>query len=522
MSRRRSRLSLVATASMLAACSGGGGGNVDTATAEESPLAAADRGRDVLLQAGTAFIPLAVTDDDYAFYQDGRAVYVSALRAGAPRTKLADVPGDNTAFIYISGKVAFIWTNPDYALPGFGVSPLVVWTAAHGARAASASSAVGTLVTTASDDGRRIVFPTHSDAAGSVGDLVLASADLAHTETLVRGANMSFPAGACRPEATFLGHGDDAYPATAACIGDEPTATLTTWRNGVRRDVHGIFARPRLFVDPHRSHIATLRREGAGPTAPTPVLITENDVRPIDTVPSSLAFFAADGALLYTDKTVDPTVPGMHLRRTVRAGHGAITVVPTLASVYGFGAGSESIHAPPTSRDGRWLLYAANADPQTGLTDLHLADLHARACDPRTFVLDGTLANTTAGGNPFTDDARFVVTNHVTDPATGAGPLVATRLADRSHRNISDDLPARAIPAAGSFVTVGDHFELNASNVFLSTVDVKLVDLAAARDGTTVIATNARLNFFVNRTKTRIIYATDEAGRAGLRAARVR
>src|SRR5262245_35372658 len=93
------------------------------------------------LVSGTGLLVLEVTDDNYAIYQDGTHVRAVSLFGGAPQD-IGESPAGNTAFVYRVGKVAFAWTNPNRTLPNFGVSPLVVWSAATGAHLASDSSAV--------------------------------------------------------------------------------------------------------------------------------------------------------------------------------------------------------------------------------------------------------------------------------------------------------------------------------------------------------------------------------------------
>ena len=65
---------------------------------DEEPITDVDgtvvehRSRDVLLQPGSSLIPLAVTDDDYVFYQDGASLYVSSLECGDERTLIFSMP----------------------------------------------------------------------------------------------------------------------------------------------------------------------------------------------------------------------------------------------------------------------------------------------------------------------------------------------------------------------------------------------------------------------------------------------
>ncbi|HEU4537389.1 MAG TPA: hypothetical protein VFS00_24885, partial [Polyangiaceae bacterium] len=66
-----------------------------------------------LVQPGSRLLLLGVTSDHHALYQEGDTVYATALKPGAPRRLVAQVPAGNTAFVYTVGKVAFCWTNPD-------------------------------------------------------------------------------------------------------------------------------------------------------------------------------------------------------------------------------------------------------------------------------------------------------------------------------------------------------------------------------------------------------------------------
>lgn len=487
--------------------------------APETSQEAARASDDVVVRAGTGLVPLGVTADGHVIYQESQTVYAAALRAGAPPSRIDDVPAGNTAFAYISGNVAFVWTNPDYATPGFGVSPLTIWSAAHGARHASDSSPVGTLVTAANASGSRVVFPTASDAGGTQADLVLARADLGEQTTLVTAMRTSFPSGRCRPEATFIGGRAWEQVAAAYCTGDVSTATISIWWGEERRNFGGIATPPRFFVNPHFPLIATTSAPLPGQAFGEPTLISVLGRQAVDTVPSSLAFFGADGLLLYTDASAPP--PARALRKTRFPGlMPAPLVTSSLRIVYGFGAGSSALHQPPTSADGRWLLYAGNVDPQTGLSDLVVADLRAAHSAER--VLDAATTNTILPGNPFTSDSSFVVTNRVTDPSTGAGPLVATRLADLSQRTISDDLPVVFLPAIAGVVVVGDAASFAAASPFDFTVRLAAVDLSRPASEPRVLAAAARFNVYLTSSKRDVVYSTDEAGRAGIHVARLR
>lgn len=440
---------------------------------------------DALVQPGAALVLLGVTADDHAIYQDGSTVYATALHAGAAPVAVGSVPAGNTAFAYIAGKVAFVWTNPDYSMPGYGVSPLEIYSAAYGAAHASDASPIGTLVTAASDDGRRITFPDNTDAAGSVADLIIASPDLSTRSVLIADIAANFPSGPCRPNAVFLGHGKQAYPAVAACASGAPRATLSTWRNGVRADIGDLRTPPRLTVDPDGKRIGTMRYDAAN--APIPVVITPatGAITVLDPgAPASRVLFGGDGAALWVDATT--AVHRVKLPKLATAE----VVVPALAALFGGGAGSQSLGETPTSADGRALLYATTFDPSTGLSDILLADLkHGTSA-----TIDAGTSNYVLFGNPFTRDSKFVVTNSITDLTTFAGPLVATRVSDLDQRDISDDRPANWLFGAGDDVVVGDNFVFG-TTLFDSTVDLSVVDASSGQ--VREVAAGANFYFFV-------------------------
>ena len=188
-----------------------------------------------LVQAGSAQQLLGVTADEHVLYQEGTEVYAAALTDETPRQRIASVPAGNLAFVWISGKVAFVWSNPERNKPGFGISPLWVWSAASGASFASEASPIGTYATAASPDGRSVMYPTRGNY--SSGDLEVASVDLSSRTTIAAGIPMGFPNGPCRPWAAFLGKGGSARPVALYCRPGESTATLSSWRGGVQKDL---------------------------------------------------------------------------------------------------------------------------------------------------------------------------------------------------------------------------------------------------------------------------------------------
>lgn len=474
---------------------------------------------DDVIQPGAGVIPMAITEDDYLLYQQGQTLFVTGLGRGAPEA-IAEVPAGNFAFVYTSGKVAFIWTNPDLTSPSFGVSPLVIWSARYGARAASDDSPVGTLTTVASRDGRQVVFPTHASNGGIVGDVVLASADLHDVTPLVSGIQTDYSNGPCRPLSVFVGAGHHAYPALAYCPGSDVNATLTVFRPGARRDLTGLVNPPRLSVDPDGEKLLTVRASEINPGRGTPLLVTEHDVTSLGDVLTGSALFTADGAATFS--AGNP--PGNIALRRARFQHGRIVtdeVVPSLVALLGVGFGSNALSHPLSSRDGRWLAYGTAFDPATGLVDVNVVDLHAAAPEQSTIALDPALDNASgAAEEPFTQDSAFVLSSKP-NFAAGTAQLFATSIRTRERRAIGDATGFSLLAAAGSFVAFNDHVQFDPSSFFLNTADLRVAD-AADRVPPRLLATAANSTFFLDHSRTRVIYATDEAGRAGLHVARIR
>ena len=122
-----------------------------------------------LVQAGAGLIPLGVTADHHAIYQDAGAVYATSLGPCPERTQLAALAPGDVPFVKISGAVAFVWPRAQAA-----TSPLVAWSRRGGARALAAASLVLPTATEADADGDRAVFLANVDD-GATGDLQAAS-----------------------------------------------------------------------------------------------------------------------------------------------------------------------------------------------------------------------------------------------------------------------------------------------------------------------------------------------------------
>lgn len=467
------------------------------------------------LRAGAGLLPLAITEDDHVFFQDGQALYVTGITRASTATQIATIPDGNTAFIYTAGKVAFIWTNPDYTSPSFGVSPLTIWTARHGARQVSEASPVGTLTTAADQAGQRVVFPSAAREAGTVGDIVEATTDGRQVRTLLVGVQTDYTNGPCRPLSVFLGEGPFSYPAVAACPGSDPTSTLTIFRHGERRAISGLANPPRLFADPQRRRLLTVRASEGNPASGPPLLVTEDDVEQLEDITAGYGFFTRDGTAHYFVREADGSF-GVH-RASRRLGAPASITGP-VTGLHGGGFGSRGALEPVTSRRGRWLAIGTAADPQTGLLNLAVADL--QAATPRVTVLDDSLDIFAATPvEPFTSDSEHVLYGRF-DVNSGTAQMYSAAIATGSRRTISDANAWSLTPAAGRLVVVADDLAFNSANPALSTVDVRVVD--AADGASRLVAEQANVAFFVSHNRRRVIYVTDTGTAPGLHVAAVR
>jgi hypothetical protein len=462
-----------------------------------------------LVQPGAQLLLLGVTGDNHALYQDGDTVYATALKPGAPRRQVAQVPAGNVAFVFTVGKVAFCWTNPNRSVPGFGVSPLVVWTAAFGSRETSAASPLGTFATSASADGRTVIFPTNSNADGSVGDIEIASADLRERQTLLGALPMGFPQGRCRPFAAFVGRDGDSHPVALHCEGDASTATLSSWEDGKRTDLLGGVATPPFFsADPAgKSFFTTLAGSG------NPVVVSGNGKKVVlDDARSRTGFFVKGGAVVYTAQTGDAS----ELRRAPPGGcpepetlaDGVVRVLTVLN-------GSKVITEKWTSPDGRKVPFTTQIDPATGLSDMALADAHGGGAP----VVADPLARDFFGGPPFSADSKHFLYVHF-DVNTGASPIVA--FGEGGERQISDLNGWSHQPAFDGLVSFNDNTQFDPQTFAALSSDLKVVDLSKKTSEPRLIAPGANPTYFVTHEGHRLVFTTDRPGTtAGLYSVKV-
>lgn len=387
---------------------------------EESPRTAAltaELGHgSLLIQPGQNQILLAITDDHHVVYQEGNTVFASALLPGARRTVVAQVPTGNVAQPLQVGNVVFVWPAPQRALPGFGVSPLVLYTARGGAVQLSAQSAVGLVATAASVDGRQIVFTTNASADGLRGDLAYALTAAPRAQTIVlSGIALDFPNGACRPLAGFT---ESASPLLLAqyCSPGQTTATLSVWERGRKRNLIDNIATPFGFILDSDPDITRFVVDLADGTLATVDLAGRTQV--IDRANSSRALITQRATVAYLVPGTATAAPDLRLARRGQPIQTLRPVITLDREAYNGGGYYKTRYLPPD--DSGTVQYSTAVDPATGLTDRQLLDV-----DRGTSVALDATARTTTGSELFTQDSRLALFFVVPDATTGTGQLMA-------------------------------------------------------------------------------------------------
>jgi hypothetical protein len=418
-----------------------------------------------LVQAGSAQQLLAVTSDNYVLYQEGTQVFASALVPGARKQLVAEVPAGNLAFVYASGKVAFCWTNPDRTRPGFGVSPLVVWSAATGPRLADGASPIGTFATAASSDGTSVLYPARSSADQTTGDLELASTDLSSRTTLAAGIPMGFPLGFCRPWAAFAGDESSSHPVALFCQPGDRTATLASWRGNTRTDLLTGGATPPFFTADKsgRSFFTTLAATAATPS--TAVVVSEGRAPVVvDQNVARTGFIMNDDTVVYVSRAGGQ----VSLKRFDPDSGARTTISETLFNFLTPLAGSDLVTKPWFSRDRKKVAYfTAVSSNGFGLVDQHWADVNGK---DQSFVIDSQPRNWNFVPT-FTADSKHFLFSRSTDAWNGLGAFFAQ--SEGSPRQYSDEKGWNYLAAAGSKVSFIDNFD-----VITFTGDLKVADVS--------------------------------------------
>jgi hypothetical protein len=457
------------------------------------------RGPDVrLVQSGQRLVLLGVTSDNHALYQDGPTVFASELKPGARKQVVGMSPPGIVSFVYTVGKVAFVWTNPDRNVPGFGVSPLTVWSAASGANKASDNSPLGTFTTSASADGQYVMYTTRGPADGTVGDIEFARTDMSERTTLVANVPMSFPFGACRPWGSFVGHGQRSHPVALFCEGGAATATMASWspRGDGRRDLlAGVRTRPYFTASPDGKRFFTSLAGTA-----TPVVVDERgDVRRLEEgVFGAQGFFTSNDDVFYFARLPGAASAELH-RASLRTGSASF-VADNYSGLLTNQAGSDLIVTSPASPDGGKIAFLGAFDNAANAFEFRVGDLvkgGSRVIDSAPFCITGPT---------FSADSGHAL--YARDDGTGTcnGPLIAAG----AKGNAAIGAPSLWAHErlAGSRIAFNDNRVFDANDFFGSTADLKVVDLSRPTQSPTLLAPQAYLAFFPTRRGREIAFTT--------------
>lgn len=467
-----------------------------------------------LVQAGDRLVLLGVTSDNHALVQEGSQVFATELKPHARKQLIASSPPGVVSFVYTVGRVAFVWTAPDRSIPGFGVSPLTVWSPASGAHLAAEHSPIGTFATSASADGRHVMYTTRGPGDGSVGDIELASTDQRWRRTLAAGVPMSFPNGACRPWGSFVGRGPDSHPVALFCEGGAATATLARWSpRGEKRStlLGGVLTQPLFSASPDGTRFFTALAEGRVPV----VVDNRGRVQRLENgVFSRRGFFTGNDEVFYSAFS-DLTQPGQIHRARLRSGTVSF-VADRLFVFHTFQAGSDLIVTPPSSPDGRKLAYFSGVDPTTGLRDVLLADLAGSGSS----VLESDKRFTLLGP-VFSADSRYTLYARVDDPTDGVVQLIAN--GPQGRQAIGAPSLVAHLPLRGSRIAFNDNPVVNPVESLLSMADLSVVDLSRPAPSLRLVQAQAYQTFQPARNGRELVFTSPSGpGGAGLYLVRVR
>ncbi|MEO8704504.1 MAG: hypothetical protein ABI867_30905 [Kofleriaceae bacterium] len=456
----------------------------------------------VLIQPGAGQILLAVSDDNYAVYQEGQTVFATKLAPGAERTLVASVPTTNLAQVLQVGKVVFVWSDPQRNLPGFGVSPLIVWTAQHGAQLASTQSAVGLVATAASSDNRQIVFTTNVTDDGLRGDLVHAhTRDALHPDTLLADIPLGFPSTPCRPLANFASDHGREVPVAAYCAGSDTTATLSKWDRGTKIDLVANIATPMPFVLESNADASTFLVDLANASVATVTI--GGRVTIVDPAASSRQGFVG------RHDTVGYATAGQ--LRVARRGQ-APEAISAVTAIYRNTYNRAGYSAPRTVSADSLVLFGSIADPATGLTDMNLLDLRTGDTTPLETAADATVFS-----EIFTTDGSHGLFFRVSDPTSFVATLVA---GDRDGTHLIGDGVWDVLAAADSDVTFTTDPIVDFSTTqtfFQSTGDLFVADAACPSAEPRLIATQANLFYLASHDRRKLVFpSASEPGGPGL------
>lgn len=511
------KISIAIAMALLAGCNAPAG----IAQTEEAESLAQPLGRAALVQAGAKLFVLGVTDDGHAIYQQGTALYATALVPGAPKELIANTGsaiGVGHPLVFASGNVVFIYPDSDFS--GTIVSRLYVWTAAGGARLAASASLGAPGLVAASPDSRDIVFVANASADGNTGDLVSAAADLSRRRTLVSGASIN-PAGACPPQLGFdrkpsiTNDSADcdagaAHPVAGYCVGTSTTAVLSRWIDGTRHDlasdVHGF---PLWSTDTLGKKLFTLVGHPFANQRPISI-DADGKTTLLEDVTTGGGTINADNSIMTFAKPSDFEMhrfSGQPPRANVVTDMGAsfniyFNAYPSFLRDYATGFTSSAGLALFSSPSNLVLVDTTQA-PSAAVT---------MQADPSCYP----------SFEPFSADSRHTLL-YCNDDAS------VTALYDGSRAGTLRKITSGSaedwtnFAVEGAVITYADDLVHSPADQDLSaTVDIKELDLAAATLAPKTLAAGAYSIYFPTRDRRSVVFTSDNGAAHGLYALRIR
>jgi hypothetical protein len=446
-----------------------------------------------------------------------QTLYAQPTAGGASKTILANVTA-SASYAYVpvavDANTVFVWNN----VTANGVGALSFWnttTTTTTAVAGATDSAV--LTAAASPDSLNLAFTTGVNTAGTLGNLVGATAAAPGTQsTLKANTGVSFTSKTFVPSMAFVNAG---YVVASHQESGSGTITVSSWSTtgwGENDLVVGTAPYsttvPVWDTDTAGDQIAAIT--AAGQLQVVPVIGAAGAINVGGATGTTQFLMAKSGLNVLSGTTAA-------LSSTILPAN--VTVQPVAITGTGaFGGLWTPFGALGASPDGTEILYYSTEDTTTDAVDLYLA-ANAAASTPTPIV---TSKEGAVFGDVFTADSKYVIFVNELSAAGGAvqgsiGQLNVWDIANSKLIAVSggmhSDWDSNAL-ATGSMVLYNDNFLTGSSTATEGIADLKTVDVSATTLTPTVIQAEADQNYFLSTDKAAIVYSitlacdTDAAG----------
>jgi hypothetical protein len=432
--------------------------------------------------ASGAITLVGVTSDNFAVYTDDTAMTLNAISlAGGTPTML----GSASDRAVVIGGVVLTWTG------NARVSPLSVWTSAHGQKVLGMTSSASATAVAVSPDSAHVLFFDGVDASRTMGNLFVAGTDGSAPTQLV--ASVVLNNTACTPAMSF---GGNTAAAAAFCVapsadggagdagaGDAGTsdgaaplpATVQSYRGATwTATTLATNVQPRVVVSP--TDTAVLVNAAAGLVV-YPIAGGAGTTIDAD---GGVGMFTSDGlSVIYT-------TTASALKRVSLS---APTPVTLAAS------GIAGVRAK--SGDDKWILGYTMIDTRQDLSDLYLASTTTPGA-PTTLSTAMTAGLFTSDG--FTTDSSHAIYYTDIDVTGGVGTFYAVPTSGGTPVTISTNVWIHHA-ALGAKVVFNDNYSqsLNAS-------DIRVVDTSQSAATPKLVVSLADPDYFLSGTKDKVVY----------------